>query len=410
MKEKSFDFEAFKRDALKKLRNKEPGSTPESLFKPLFKQFIEEALQAEMDEHLDDDERQAGNRKNGKSSKTVKSINGDFELETPRDRLNTFEPQLVGTRQIIISDEIEEKVLRLYSKGLSVRDITEHIEEVYGFTLSAATLSRITDRVIPLITEWQQRPLEPLYCLVWLDAMFYKVREDGKVTTKALYNIIGVNNSGVKELLGIYIADSEGAKFWMQVLEDLKRRGVEDILIACIDNLKGFAEAIELIFPKTEVQLCVIHQIRNSMNYVSWKDSKAFMLDLRSVYQASTKEQAEQNLELVESKWAKKYPIAIQSWQRNWDRLSPYFAYPDAIRKVMYTTNIIEGFHRQIRKITKTKGAFTSDIALLKLIYMATMRMVEKWSCCIANWAMIASQLQLIFGDRLQLRMNRLNP
>jgi transposase-like protein len=238
--------------------------------------------------------------------------------------------------------------------------------------------------------------------------MFYKVREDGKVTTKALYNIIGVNNSGVKELLGIYIADSEGAKFWMQVLEDLKRRGVEDILIACIDNLKGFAEAIELIFPKTEVQLCVIHQIRNSMNYVSWKDSKAFMLDLRTVYQANTKEQAEQNLELVADKWAKKYPIAIQSWQRNWDRLSPYFAYPDAIRKVMYTTNIIEGFHRQVRKITKTKGAFTSDIALLKLIYLATMRMVEKWSCCIANWAMIASQLQLIFGARLQLQMNRL--
>lgn len=410
MEQQKFDFEAFKRDALSKLRNKVPGATPENLFRPLFKQFIEEALEAEMDDHLDEGERKGGNRKNGKTSKTVKSINGDFELQTPRDRLNTFEPQLVGKRQIIISDEIEDKVLRLYSKGLSVRDITEHIEEVYGFTLSPTTLSRITDRVIPLITEWQQRPLERQYCLVWLDAMFYKVREDGKVVSKALYNIIGVNNSGVKELLGIYIADTEGAKFWMQVLEDLKRRGVQDILIACIDNLKGFADAIELIFPATEVQLCIIHQIRNSMNYVSWKDSKAFMLDLRTVYQCSTKEQAEQNLELVAEKWGKKYPIAIQSWQRNWERLSPYFAYPDAIRKVMYTTNIIEGFHRQVRKITKTKGAFTSDTALLKLIYLATTRMIEKWSSCINNWAMIASQLQLIFGDRLQLQMNRINP
>ena len=409
MKEEKFDFEAFKQEALSKLRNKEPGATAEKLFKPLFKQFIEEALQAEMEGHLDDEERSNGNRRNGKSTKTVKSTSGEFELDTPRDRAGNFDPQLVGKRQVIISDEIEDKVLRMYSRGLSVRDITEHIEEVYGFTLSPTTLSRITDKVIPLIQEWQGRPLEAQYCLVWLDAMFYKVREDGKVISKALYNIIGVNNSGVKELLGIYIADSEGAKFWMQVLEDLKRRGVQDILIACIDNLRGFADAIELMFPKTEVQLCIIHQIRNSMNYVSWKDSRAFMLDLRTVYQANTKEQAEQNLEVIADKWSKKYPVAIQSWQRNWERLSPYFQYPDAIRKVMYTTNIIEGFHRQVRKVTKTKGAFTSDTALLKLIYLATMRVVEQWSNCINNWALIASQLQLIFKDRLQLQMNRIN-
>lgn len=409
MKEEKFDFEAFKQEALSKLLNKEPGATPEKLFRPLFKQFIEEALQAEMEGHLDEEERSTGNRRNGKSTKTVKSTSGEFELDTPRDRAGSFDPQLVGKRQVIISEEIEDKVLRMYSRGLSVRDITEHIEEVYGFTLSPTTLSRITDKVIPLIQEWQGRPLEAQYCLVWLDAMFYKVREDGKVISKALYNIIGVNNSGVKELLGIYIADSEGAKFWMQVLEDLKRRGVQDILIACIDNLKGFADAIELMFPKTEVQLCIIHQIRNSMNYVSWKDSKAFMLDLRTVYQANTKEQADQNLEVIADKWSKKYPVAIQSWQRNWERLSPYFAYPDAIRKVMYTTNIIEGFHRQVRKVTKTKGAFTSDTALLKLIYLATMRVVEQWSNCINNWALIASQLQLIFKDRLQLQMNRIN-
>jgi putative transposase len=409
MKEEKFDFEAFKEEALKKLRNKEPGATAEKLFKPLFKQFIEEALQGEMDSHLDDEQRSSGNRRNGKSTKTVKSTSGEFELDTPRDRSGSFEPQLVGKRQIIISDEIEDKVLRMYSRGLSVRDITEHIEEVYGFTLSPTTLSRITDKVIPLIQEWQQRPLEAQYCIVWMDAMFYKVREEGRVVSKALYNLLGLNTSGVKELLGIYIAESEGAKFWMQVLEDLKRRGVQDIIIACIDNLKGFAEAIELTFPKTEVQLCVIHQIRNSIKYVSWKDSKAFMKDLQTVYQAANKQQAAANLEVVAATWGKKYPIAVQGWQNNWERLTPYFDYPDAIKKIMYTTNMIEGFHRQVRKVTKTKGAFTSDTALLKLIYLATMRMVEKWSNAIQGWAVIASQLKLIYGDRLQIQMNRIN-
>lgn len=408
MKKQPFNFEVFKQEAMKKLRNKEPGVTAENLFKPLFKQFVEEALQAEMDEHLSGQERINGNRKNGKTSKTVKSSNGSFELDTPRDRSGTFEPQLVGKRQTLISEEIEDKVLRLYSKGLSVRDITEHVEEMYGFTMSPMTMSNITDRVIPLIQEWQQRGLDNVYCFVWFDAMFYKVREEGKVVTKALYNIIGVNNCGVKELLGIYLADSEGAKFWMQVLEDLKRRGIEDILIACIDNLKGFADAIETTFPKTEVQSCIIHQIRNSFKYVAYKDSRAFMNDLKLVYKANNKELAEQNLNLLEQTWGKKYPVAIQSWQNNWHRLSPYFDYPETIRRVMYTTNIIEGFHRQVRKVTKTKGAFTSDTALLKLIYLATQRMIEKWSKPIANWAQIASQLQIIFGDRARLDMNRL--
>ena len=400
MKEEKFDFEAFKKEAMRKLRDKEPGVTAENLFKPLFKKFIEEALEAEIDEHLEEGEREQGNRKNGKSTKTVKSTNGSFELETPRDRSGTFEPKLVGKRQTLISEEIEDKVLRLYSKGLSVRDITEHIEEMYGFTLSATTMSNITDRVIPLIQEWQQRALENTYCIVWFDAMFYKVREDGRVTTKALYNIIGVNTSGVKELLGIYMADSEGSKFWMQVMEDLKRRGLQDILIACIDNLKGFADAIELVFPQTQVQCCIVHQIRNSLKYLSYKDSRAFMADLKTVYQASTLEVAEKNLDALEEKWNKKYSVAIQSWRNNWHRLSTYFDYPDAIRKMMYTTNIIEAFHRQVRKVTKTKGAFTSDIALLKLVYLATTRIVEKWSKGIVGWPIIASQLHIIFQER----------
>ena len=407
MEKEKFDFEAFKRDAIVKLRNKQPLSGKEGILQPLLKELIETALEEELDVHLGEEERAFGNRKNGKTSKRVKSSKGAFNLETPRDRSGTFEPQIVGKRQTLISEEIEFKVIRLYARGMGVRDICDHIEEMYGFTLSPSTLSTITDRIIPMVKEWQQRPLEPHYCFVWMDAMHYKVREDGKVISRAVYNIIGVNNQGIKELLGMYIAESEGAKFWLQVMDDLRHRGVEDILIACIDNLKGFAEAIADIFPKTEVQTCVIHQIRNSFKYVSYKDSKAFMDDLRTVYQAVNKQVAAGNLEAMQNKWGKKYAAVFSSWQNNWERLSTYFDYPEEIRRVMYTTNIIEGFHRQVRKVTKTKGAFTSDMALLKLIYLATMNVVEKWSKPINNWGTIASQLQMIFGDRAHIDINR---
>lgn len=410
MEKEKFDFESFKRDAIKEvLRKKKNGEkiSIDDLTKPMLKEFLETLLDTEIEEHLDEEERSKGNRKNGKLRKQVKSKEGAFELETPRDRYGTFEPEIIPKRQTLISEEIEDKVLRLYSKGMSVRDITEHIEEMYHFTLSPTSLSAITDRVIPMIKEWQQRPLESVYCFVWMDAMFYKVREDGKVVPRAVYNILGVNNRGTKELLGIYVCESEGARFWLQVLEDMKNRGIQDILIACIDNLKGFSEAIETVFPKTEVQSCIVHQIRNSLKYVSWKDSRAFMLDLRTVYQTSTKTQAEDNLNVLEEKWGKKYPAVIKSWRENWHKLSTFFQFPEEIRKVIYTTNIIEGFHRQVRKVTKTKGAFTSDIALLKLIYLATMRMVEKWTNVISGWATVASQLQLLYGDRAQIDINR---
>lgn len=410
MEKEKFDYESFKRDAIKEvLRKKRKGEkiSIDALTKPMLKEFLETLLDIEIDDHLDEKERQQGNRKNGKSRKTVKSKEGAFELETPRDRFGSFTPEIVEKRQTLISEEIEDKVVRLYSKGMSVRDITEHIEEMYHFTISPSSLSAITDRVIPMIKEWQQRALEPVYCFVWMDAMFYKVREDGKVVSRAVYNILGVNNCGTKELLGMYVCESEGARFWLQVMEDLKNRGVQDILIACIDNLKGFAEAIETAFPKTEVQSCIVHQIRNSLKYVSWKDSKEFMADLRTVYQASTKSQAEDNLDALEEKWGKKYPAVIKSWRENWHKLSTFFQFPEEIRKVIYTTNIIEGFHRQVRKVTKTKGAFTSDMALLKLIYLATMRMVEKWTNVIKGWAVIASQLQLLYGDRARIEINR---
>lgn len=408
MKKEPMDLEALKKEAARRMKGQPPGKGIDTILRPMLKEFLESMLEGEMDAHMAQ-ERTAGNRRNGKLRKVVKSREGAFELETPRDRHGTFEPQAVGKRQTLVSEEVENKVLRLYAKGLSVRDICDEIEQMYGFTLSPAMMSSITDRVIPMLNEWKQRPLEAHYSVVWLDAMFYKVREDGRVQTRALYNIIGINPEGCKELLGIYVAESESASFWMQVLDDLRRRGVQSILIVCTDNLKGLDGAIGTIFPESELQLCVIHQMRNSFKYVASKDSKEFTADLRTVYQASTREQAEANLDLLEQKWGRKYAVAVRSWRDNWPRLCTYFQYPEEIRKVIYTTNIIEGFHRQVRKVTKTKGAFTSDIALQKLVYLATTNVVKKWRRPIPNWAIIASQLKLHFGDRAHIGLSN-NP
>lgn len=406
MEKEKFNYDSFKQEAMKEmLRKKRKGEkiSVDDLTRPMLKDFFETLLDIEMDEHLDTEERNEGNRRNGKSRKLVKTKEGAFELETPRDRSGTFEPEIVPKRQIIIGDEIADKVLRLYSKGMSVRDITDYIEEMYHFSLSPSSLSAITDRVIPMIEEWQNRPLEQVYCVIWMDAMFYKVRVDGKIVTRAVYNILGVNNSGYKDLLGMYICESEGARFWLQVLENLKRRGVKDILIACIDNLKGFDQAIEAVFPEALIQSCIVHQVRNSFKYISSKDIRAFIVDLRTVYQASTQQQAESNLDALEEKWGQKYPAVIKSWRENWHKLATFFQFPEEIRKLIYTTNIIEGFHRRVRKVTKTKGAFTSDMALLKLIYLATTAMVEKWTQAIHNWPVIASKLQIYFGDRTKI-------
>ena len=293
----------------------------------------------------------------------------------------------------------------MYGLGMSLRDISNHIKEMYDTDISAATLSSITDKVIPMVKEWQSRPLESIYCIVWLDAMHYKVKDEGKIVNRCVYNVLGVNTEGRKDLLGMYVSESEGANFWLSILTNLQQRGVSDILIACIDNLKGFAEAIASIYPQTEVQTCVVHQIRNSIKYVASKDQKQFMADLKPVYQAVTKEEAEQQLMELEEKWGKKYPVVIESWQRNWNKLSTYFKYSTSIRKLIYTTNTVEGFHRQIRKVTKTKGAFTSDMALLKLIYLATQHIQKKWTQPLQNWGLTVSQLSIVFGDRLKLRL-----
>jgi len=365
---------------------------------PLIKQLTEAALEAELETHLSNELR---NRKNGRSSKTMKSSVGEFELEVPRDRNGTFEPQFVKKHQTHMSDQIEQKILALYALGNSYAQISEHIEDFYGVHFSKATISAVTDKVIPMLKEWQQRPLESVYPFVWLDAIHYKIKENGKYVSKAIYTILGVNLSGQKEILGLYLSENEGANFWLQVLTDLSNRGIEDILIASVDGLKGFPEAINATFPQTEVQLCIVHQIRNSLKYVASKNQKEFMKDLKLVYQALSKEAAELELDRLEEKWGTKYPIVIQSWRNKWENLSYYFKYPEDIRRIIYTTNIIESVHRQFRKLTKTKGAFPNENSLLKLLYMGIQNAQKKWTMPMRNWSLTISQLAIFFEGRL---------
>ena len=375
-------------------------------FAPMLKNVIEKALEAEMEGHLDEGQRTKGNKRNGKGKKTLKSGYGTFDIDTPQDRLSSFEPELVKKRQTILADNLSEKIIGLYGLGMSYRDISAHIKEMYDTEISHTVLSQITDRIIPEVKAWQNRPLEPLYCIVWLDAMHYKVKVDGKIEHKALYNILGINKEGYKEILGMYISENEGANFWLQVLTDLNNRGLQDILIACTDNLKGFTEAILGIFPKTQVQKCIVHQIRNSLKYIASKDQKEFMRDLKLVYRATSKEAAEDELLALGEKWGAKYPVVIESWQRNWEELSQYFQYTPGIRRIIYTTNAVEGFHRQVRKVTKTKGAFTNDMALLKLVYLATRNIERKWTSPLQNWSLTVQQLYIKFGDRIPLALN----
>jgi putative transposase len=377
----------------------------EGLLTQLLKDLTQVALQGEMDQHLEENSLEEGtNRRNGIGTKTVKTAGGSFELEVPRDRNSSFEPQLVKKRQTVLTEELDNKILALYGLGTSYDDISHHLQDIYGVEVSAATISAVTDRLVPQIAEWRNRPLESLYAIVFLDAMFFKIKQDGKVVTKVLYNIMGIQQSGHKEILGFYACESEGASFWLGVLNDLKARGIKDILITCIDGLKGFPEAIRAAFPQTDVQLCIVHQIRNSIKYVASKNQKEFMTDLKTVYKAETKDLAELNLLKLEEKWGSKYPMVIKSWHENWDNLSTYFKYTPEVRKLIYTTNSIEGFHRQVRKYTKTKGAFTSENALFKLVYSAILHIERKWNHPIPNWGLTISQLDIFFPGRLSLR------
>ena len=406
MKEKEqFNLEEIKKKALEQFRSGKSLYGKDGAFAPMLKSFLEAALEGELDSHLDEDERNEGNRKNGKTSKTIQTSDGPLEIETGRDRNATFEPELVKKRETVLADTLESKIIGLYGLGMSFRDISSHLKEMYDADISHTTLSIITDRIIPVIKEWQARPLEDVYCIVWLDAMHYKVKDEGRIVARAVYHILGINKEGHKDLLGMYVSESEGANFWLSVLSDLRNRGVADILIACIDNLKGFAEAIQSTFPKVEVQSCIVHQIRSSLKYVSSKDQRPFIRDLKEVYRSTTKELAEQKLDALDKTWGKKYPLVITSWRNNWPKLSTYFKYDPTIRRLIYTTNTIEGFHRQVRKVTKTKGAFPSDMALLKLIFLAYRNIGKKWTVPLPNWGMTVSQLSIWFEGRLNLNI-----
>lgn len=405
-KEESLEYEQMKQKALEQLRSGKSLYGKDGAFAPLLKSFLDAALEAEMESHLDEAERSSGNRRNGKTTKDVRTSSGTISVDTPRDRASSFEPELIRKRETILAESLESKILGMYGLGMSLRDISKHIKDMYDTDISHATLSAITDKIIPEVKEWQSRPLEELYTIVWLDAMHYKVKEDHRMVSHAVYNILGIDRYGRKELIGMYVSQSEGANFWLSVLTDLQNRGVQDILIACIDNLTGFQQAINTVFPQTEVQSCIVHQIRNSLKYVAYKDQKEFMRDLKPVYRAENLDIAELRLEELEAKWGKKYEKVIESWQNNWTKLTTYFRYDTAIRKLIYTTNAIEGYHRQIRKVTKTKGAFTSDMALLKLMYLAHNNIKQKWTMPLANWGQTAQKLAIWFPGRMKLDLN----
>lgn len=400
MEQEEFDFEAFEKEAMEGLRDGKEVFGKNGLFTPLLKRFLEKSLEAEMDQHLNKADHPA-NKRNGKSTKTVRSTSGSFELNTPRDRQGSFDPKVVSKRQVFLGDDIESKILSLYGKGNSYDQIRSLMDDFYGLSISPAQISEITDKIIPDLEEWQSRPLRKVYPFVWLDAIHFKVRKSGVVESRALYNILALNKDGSKELLGLYISDQESSRFWLQVLEDLQNRGVDDLLIACTDNLSGFSEAIEAVYPRTVIQTCIVHQIRNSMKYVIYKDRQLFADDLKDIYKASTADAAKLALDKMEEKWADKYAPAFKSWRANWHKLTSFFDFSKDIRRIMYTTNIIEGVHRQMRRVTKTKGAFPSEMALKKLIYLCIGEISKKWVGKQPNWGLVMAQLEIKFGDRV---------
>ena len=377
--------------------------------KELFKDTLQAIFEAEIEDHLgykkhSSEGDNSGNSRNGYHQKTIKTRFGEAEIDIPRDRNGEYEPQIVRKYEKT-SNQLEEQIIAMYAKGMSTRDIEEHMRDIYGIDVSASMVSKITDKMVPIITEWQSRPLERIYPIVYLDAIYFKVRKENRIINKAAYSVLGITISGQKEILGIWIGENESASFWLGVCNDLKNRGVEDIIIACKDGLSGFSEAINTVFPKTEIQLCIIHQIRNSLKYISFKQQKEVMVDLKRIYQALTLEEAELAFKEFKEKWNTKYPIIVRSWENNWLELTAYFKYPPEIRKIIYTTNTIEGYHRQLRKVTKTKTTYPNDEALVKIIYLATMDISRKWTLSIRDWKSCLSQFAIYFSDRIQTEL-----
>jgi transposase-like protein len=395
----------FAAEFIKSTDIKDPSDL-QNIIKEIMKQVVESSLEGELDEELgytryDYRNKETENSRNGFSKKTVHSDMGDMEISVPRDRNGDFEPQLVPKHVNTISQDMEAKIISMYAKGMTQSDIESHVKDMYGVDISDSTVSRITDKILPIAKEWQNRPLEETYAVVFLDAIHYHVRSEGQIIKKAVYVAIGIGLDGIRDVLGLWVGENESAKFWLSVLNSLSNRGVKDILIACVDGLTGFDNAIEAAFPNTEIQQCIIHQIRNSTRFVSYKDIKALMADLKRVYTAPTEEIALSELEEFAEKWDAKYPKISDSWRSHWTKLSTYFKYPQDVRTLIYTTNAIEGFNRQLRKVTKSKSIFPSDEALFKMLYLATMDITKKWTGRRREWGTIHSQLQVFFGDRV---------
>lgn len=378
----------------------------------LFKRGVEKMLESELSEHLGYDKHSveghgSGNSRNGKTRKLVKSSSGEVIIEVPRDRQGEFNPIVLPKRQKVI-DKIESVVISLYARGMSTRDIEDQIKDIYGVTLSASSISNITDQVISDVEAWQNRALDDTYLIAWLDGIRIKVRSEGKIISKSVYLIIGLNTNGHREVIGMWINETESASFWMNVLDDLKKRGVKDILIACSDNLKGLTQAIKAVFPETVTQLCVVHQIRNTMNYIASKDKRVFMRDLQQVYQARNIDAAQESFAELETKWGEKYPYAIKSWIANWENLTAYFEYPLEIRKIIYTTNVIENLNRNIRKFTKNKLMFPDDQAMKKAVYLAIQQASIAWSTKVQHWPLIANQFLVLYPERVKINQSSL--
>ncbi len=400
----NFDYKAMEALALEQLKSGKPLLGKGGAFAPLLEKILNAALEGEMDAHMDSEERSLGNRRNGYTSKQVQTGLGEVTVHTPRDRDSRFEPEFIKKRERVLADSVSDRIIGLYALGNSTRQISDWMEENLGNRVSADTISSITDRILPELQSWRSRPLDAVYPIIWMDAIHYKVMDEkNRPKTRAIYSVLGVDRNGYKDLLGMYISKSEGANFWLSVLTDLQSRGVKDILIACTDNLNGFSDAILSVFPEATVQSCIVHQVRNSVKYVASKNQKEFMKDLKQVYQAVSLEKAEDELDNLELKWGEDYPIVIKSWRDNWHKLSAYFQFSDAIRRIIYTTNTVEGYHRQIRKVTKNKGVFTNDTALEKLVYLAYRNIRKKWTMPLSNWGQTAQQLAIKFPDRFKL-------
>ena len=383
------------------------GNDVNSIMRDMMSVLLEGALDEELNEELgyskyDYRNKETNNSRNGHSRKTMRTSYGDMDIAIPRDRKGEYEPQLIPKYQNTVTQDMEEKIISMYAKGMTTGDIEAHLKELYDLDISDSTISRITDKIMPLVKEWQERPLQEIYAVVYMDAIHYHVRSEGRIVKRAVYIALGIDMDGKKDVIGMYVGENEGAKFWLSIINGLKNRGVQDILIACVDGLNGFPQAIEAVYPKTEIQQCIIHQIRNTTNYVSYKDLKKLMADLKTVYAAPDEAAALEELESFGEKWNSKYPKIYKSWSEHWATLSTYFKYPNEVRKLIYTTNAIEGFNRQLRKVTKSRTVFPSDDSLLKMLYLATMDITKKWTGRRRDWSQIRAQLEIYFEERLE--------